>query len=96
MLVPWVLRLTSVPRVANALWMALLILPLGYWSAASAWRGRALLLTAGALALGLGVLAPWLGAHASPPGEWLGAIAGLAAGASLERLARRFRPATDA
>ncbi len=40
------------------------------------------------------LLAPAVGAHASPVPEWLGALGGLAAGAGLERLARRGRPPT--
>jgi hypothetical protein len=63
-------------RIADAGWMALLFLPLG-----CALRRRAVpLLAAAAAFAGMVALPPLIGLSPSPPGEWMGAVAGLAAG----------------
>lgn len=92
LLVPWVLRLTQVPTLANALWMAMLLLPLGYWAALGSRPRPTWTIVAAVvllLVLGLGVLPVAIGAHATPVGEWLGAVAGLTLGAAAAARALR-------
>jgi hypothetical protein len=97
LLVPRVRGLDGRSARATALWLAALLLPLGYWTAR--WTGRwtagrrsivpialaAAWLTAGLLALPLA-----LGFAAATAMEWLGSVLGVAAGWALAALLARW------
>jgi hypothetical protein len=72
-------------KVVNALWIAAICLPIGFWA-----RGQ-LLPIAGALVAVLLVLIPALtGVASTSAQEWAGAVGGLLAGAALGSATRRF------
>jgi uncharacterized membrane protein YeaQ/YmgE (transglycosylase-associated protein family) len=75
------------PGWVTAVCLALLYLPSGYWAAAAARPGRAVMFVASAIGLTLGLLGPAFGLAASPWSEWVAAAAGAAAGWALRRVA---------
>jgi hypothetical protein len=83
----------------TALWLAGLLLPLGYWAAWSYRRGRsaagAAAIFAGALVIGLALTPLAFGLPAVAWSQWLASLAGLALGWALGRLAQRREVAAE-
>lgn len=77
---PWTKRLLDLA------WMAGLLVPVGVCS--RTWRAA---WASGALLASAGLLPPLVGLAPTPPDQWAGAIAGVAAGAALRTLAVRRR-----
>jgi hypothetical protein len=88
LLVPFGFALGPEARPFTVVWLAAMLIPLGFWAARTGWRWRAWVTPAAALALGLGVL-PGVGGY--PPvhwSEWLAGALGSMAGWSLYLLGR--------
>jgi hypothetical protein len=88
-LLPWDVALTPAWWPVNALWLALVILPVGFWASAGGgapardwWPGLIPLAAVVAGALAFGVSWPM-------PGEWAGLVGGIMAGTAAQRLTRR-------
>jgi VanZ like family len=95
-LLPLDLPLGTWYPAVDAVWLALLAMPLGFFAhhaAAPRQRRGWLLLAVAAVATGVGCI-PWLaGFQAAPWSEWLGALAGLGLGWGARTPARRlFQP----
>ena len=87
-LLPWDVALTPGWWPANALWLALIVLPVGYWAAAGGgapargwWPGLIPLAAVVAGPLAFGISWPM-------PGEWAGLVGGIMAGTAAQRLTR--------
>ena len=89
----WFIEGTPEERLVSAVWMASLLLPLGYWGLSSTVAydaGARIVAIAAAFALlylGLTALPQVFGVHQAPVGDWLAAGGGLLVGGLL-RLAR--------
>jgi hypothetical protein len=70
----------------TALWLLVLLAPLGWWSARAGRRGP--MVAAFILVAGVAGVRAFLGFESAPAGEWLGAGGGLALGLLLCRVAR--------
>lgn len=95
LLAPFVRLGDPLAPLVTVLWLAGLLLPLGYWGAhAARTRARSAALLAGvAILAGLGVV-PWIGGfRAATALEWAAAVAGLLGGAGAAWLARERRTA---
>jgi hypothetical protein len=97
LLLPWDVAITPGWWIANAAWLAALVLPVGYFTARSArhatrsgWANRwPLLLSLGALIAGPSMF----GLSMLGVGEWAGVLTGLIAGAAIARpIATDLRP----
>ncbi|HET7426965.1 MAG TPA: VanZ family protein [Gemmatimonadales bacterium] len=75
------------PGWVTAIGLALLYLPVGYWTAAAARPARTAVVVAGVIALTLGILGPAFGLAPSPWSEWVAALTGAATGWALRRAA---------
>ena len=93
--VPWEYNLGSAAGFLGAVWLAALLLPVGYYGAAverRSYRLGLLALTVVALAFGVEVVPLLFSLPRASPAEWLAAIAGLALGyASGRRRAQNAR-----
>jgi hypothetical protein len=76
-------------QVLDALWMALLMMPLGFWTR-KRWESMVPL---GIAFAALAVVPATSGLLAPPAGEWVGALLGLGAGIALQSFARSTRAA---
>jgi hypothetical protein len=95
MLLPsqWFIEGTPVERLASAIWIAGLLLPIGYWGgriagirpARDGARIRVAIVATVVLLLYLGLLAipKAFGVASSPLGDWLAALVGIVFGAGL-------------
>ncbi len=93
---PFTYVLGADTRPLNALWLGLLLLPAGYWMGCATDRRRAMLWQVLIVVLGLGLLAPLAGLSFSPALEWLGSLAGGAAGLLAGAPSASRRPAINA
>lgn len=79
-LVPFNYAFGPEARFLTMIWVAVLTAPLGFWSAHTGRPATALAILATAIAAGLGLI-PWLSQTGPVPWrDWLGAVAGVAAG----------------
>ena len=85
LIAPFGISLDRHEPLVTGLYLALFLLPLGYWAAHSGAVAGALGVLAGALGLGLGLLPFWFGFLPVPWSEWAAALAGVAAGWALYR-----------
>jgi len=102
----WFIEGTIAERILSSIWVAFLVLPLGYW-AGRARRGTAhgtsgylepslWIATGACLVVGLALVPPSLRLAPTPVYEWLAAIAGLLLGAACEGLFRHPIQSTSA
>jgi VanZ like family len=89
----WYMSGSNTERMLGAVWLALSILPLGYWAALGAasvasgrQRARVALLVAGVLVAGLGSIPSMYGLWWSGPWSWAATLSGVCAGAALSTL----------
>jgi hypothetical protein len=97
----WLLEDTRAERILSWIWMAGLLVPVGYWGARIAWISDSQTNPALAVACFLGVLAILIvglvlvpgafGLPAAPTRDWLAATSGLFAGGGLALTAERTR-----
>ncbi len=71
----------AVKTILNAGWMAMLLVPLGYWVRFTATAGAGLVVVVSTLLL----VPTWTGLLPTPPHQWIGALMGLAAGLLLRK-----------
>ena len=93
---PFDLSAGSATSFLTGLWLSLLLLPVGYWSARASrsTRGRSLPLLVLALVAGLAVIPTGMGLERLAWPELVGAIAGSGAGAWLAALSLRHELAS--
>jgi hypothetical protein len=84
---PWGIRVGPRFRVVTAVWIGLLLLPVGYWAGFARTPARALGGMIAAAVAGLGVLPAVTGYAAVHWSEWAGAAAGAAVGWALHSFA---------
>lgn len=85
LIAPFGITLDRHERLITGLYLAMFLLPLGYWAAHSEAAGRALGVLAGTLALGLGLIPFWFGFPPVHWSEWAAALAAVTAGWALHR-----------
>jgi hypothetical protein len=99
---PWFIEGTRMELVLSWLWLACLVVPLGYWAihlnpspSSDRFRGRSVALLLGGVALvggGLVLVPIVFGLSAAPLRDWLATLTGLLAGATLGSLSTRLTP----